>query len=1011
MSTPRVTALLVVHDGVTWLPEVVASITSQTRSADRILAIDTGSIDASAKLLKGARIPTVSTQRTTPFASAISFGLEQLPAPVEGVEEWLWILHDDCALEPTALEALLNSVADRPNIAMVGPKLLGWHDRTHLLEVGISIATNGARWTELEANEYDQGQHDGIHEVLSVSTAGALIRRDIFEELGGFDANLELFRDDVDFGWRLHVAGFGVLAVSDAVGYHAQAAASERRAIDVSGAFLHRPLLLDRQNAAYVLLANASWWKLPLLSLQLLSGAVVRAIGYLFAKLPGYASDEILAITALIFHPTELLLARRDRKKHRLVSISVVKPFIPSRWTQLRSAFNRTIEDIRARLLPEIDDEADDIPSEIELTSEDEMLAPIKSSTWLTIVKRPLVLAYLALTIITLGWARHRFGAISGGGLAQSPGGARDLFSFYVESWHQVGLGSNVGAPVWLLPIALGSIATFGNVALFISIFFIAAPFIALWTSHLILKQHTTSPNLSAGASFIYALSPVMISAINAGRLGTVVFLIFLPLFIHHRGEWIAIEERTVRNSFGLALFIALLAAYNPSLLLVLLVLSLYLIFRDFQKANYQYKDSLFLLRLGRRLILLITPGLLLAPQSLSYLLHPSRMLQEIGIGQTGGVANLVLLANPGGAGSLPWWSISPVSLLLIVTFFSIADAQRYARYGLLFLFSAALTSSIPIHSNGSTDSIFYYTGPLVAVATFLSLIAAVIMFTNVRERLEQTHINYQHFAVALVLVVTLFYTVTSSLWVFSAGAASPAKNSTEEVLPAFLAVNNESKILVIRPLNLDGETSLQYYIARGGKLTLGQPDVALPLANLVKDSVESLIDGTGTDASSTLSTFGIEYVFITKNVRADLIQTIDSIGGFNRTSSTDAGTVWKVSNDTGAAILTDLSGAQTVLGVDRGKIVVPRAGILTITEHYSKSWQAFQDGVRLEKVKNDLGIPEFKVSVPGDVLLLHDGTLRRAWISLFLIVLITSIVMALPSGRRRREMSDREVS
>ncbi len=1011
MSTPRVTALLVVHDGVTWLPEVVASITSQTRSPDRILAIDTGSLDASAKLLKGARIPTVTTHRSTPFASAISFGIEQLPAPVEGVEEWLWILHDDCALEPGALQALLDSVADRPNIAMVGPKLLGWHDRTHLLEVGISIATNGARWTELETHEYDQGQHDGVHEVLSVSTAGALIRRNVFEELGGFDSNLELFRDDVDFGWRLHVAGFGVLAVSDAVGYHAQAAASERRAIDVSGAFLHRPLLLDRQNAAYVLLANASWWKLPMLALQLLAGALVRAIGYLFAKLPGYASDELLAITALIFHPAELLLARRDRKRHRLVSISVVKQFIPSRWTQLRSATNRTIEEIRAKLLPDIDDEADDIPSELELSSEDEMLVPVRSSTWITIVKKPLVLALLALSLITLGWARHRFGAISGGGLAQSPGGARDLFTFYVESWHSVGLGSNVGAPVWVLPVALGSILTFGNVALFISLFFIAAPFLALLTSHQVLKQHTTSPNLSAGASFIYALSPVMISAINSGRLGTVIFLIALPIFIHHRGEWLAIEQRTIRSSFGLSLFIAFLAAYNPSLLLVLLVVSLYLIFTDFQKAKYQYRNALFLIRLGRRLILLITPGMLLAPTSLSYLLHPSRILQEIGIGQTGGVANLVLLANPGGAGSLPWWSISPITLLLIVTFFSIADAQKYARYGLLFLFSATLASSIPIHGNGSTDSLFYYTGPLIAVATFLALIAAVIMFTNVRERLEQTHINYQHFAVALVLIATLFYSTTASLWAFSAGAASPAKNSTDSVLPAFLAVDKEAKILVIRPITELGDTSLQYYIARGGKLTLGHPDIALPLSSYVKDAVESLIDGTGTSSSSTLSTFGIKYVFVTKSVRTNLIQTIDGIGGFNRTSATDAGTVWKVAADTGPAILTDLSGARTVLEVDRGKLVVPRAGILTITEHYSKSWQALQDGVRLEKVKNDLGIPEFKVSIPGEVLLLHDGTIRRAWISLFLITLISSIVMALPSGRRRREMSDRELS
>jgi GT2 family glycosyltransferase len=286
MSSPRITALLVVHDGVTWLPEVVASIASQSRSADQILAIDTGSIDASAKLLKGARIPTVSLDRTTSFGQALNYGVSQLPAPIAGVDEWLWILHDDCALDPNALEELISAIADRPNIVMAGPKLLGWHDRTHLLEVGISIATNGARWTGLEPNEYDQGQRDGVHEVLSVSTAGALIRRDVFEELGGFDANLELFRDDVDFGWRVHTSGHSVIVVTSAIGYHAQAASSERRAIDIAGAPLHRPLLLDRRNAAYVLLANSSWWKLPLLVLQLLGGSAIRSIGYLFAKLP-----------------------------------------------------------------------------------------------------------------------------------------------------------------------------------------------------------------------------------------------------------------------------------------------------------------------------------------------------------------------------------------------------------------------------------------------------------------------------------------------------------------------------------------------------------------------------------------------------------------------------------------------------------------------------------------------------------------------------------------------------
>jgi glycosyltransferase involved in cell wall biosynthesis len=67
MISQRVTAILVVHDGATWLPEVVASIASQTRKADQIVAIDTGSIDSSAKLLKGARIPVATLDREVGF--------------------------------------------------------------------------------------------------------------------------------------------------------------------------------------------------------------------------------------------------------------------------------------------------------------------------------------------------------------------------------------------------------------------------------------------------------------------------------------------------------------------------------------------------------------------------------------------------------------------------------------------------------------------------------------------------------------------------------------------------------------------------------------------------------------------------------------------------------------------------------------------------------------------------------------------------------------------------------
>jgi GT2 family glycosyltransferase len=1011
MSTPRVTALLVVHDGATWLPEVVASIASQSRGADQILAIDTGSLDSSAKLLKGARIPTVTLDRATSFGAAIQYGISQLPPAVEGSDEWLWILHDDCALDPHALEELTAAIADRPNIVMAGPKLLGWHDRTHLLEVGISIATNGSRWTSLEANEYDQGQHDGNHEVLSVSTAGALIRRDVFEELGGFDPNLELFRDDVDFGWRVHAAGHSVLVVTSAIAFHAQAASSERRAIDIAGAPLHRPLLLDRRNAAYVLLANSSWWKLPLLALQLLGGSLVRSIAYLFAKLPGYAADEILAIATLLIHPGELLTARKVRKSQRLVTSGIVARFIPSRWTQIRSGISHVFEDIRTRIFP--DENIDVVPvlSELDINEDEEILAPSSTNSWKVFFTRPLVIVSTFLLVVTFGWTRHRWGSISGGALAVSPSGTSDIWRFFVESWHEVGMGSNIAAPAWLLFVGFGSLLTFGNVPAFISLFFIVAPFLALWSSQRYLRKHTSSPILTAAAALLYAMSPISISAINGGHLGVVALLILLPIFLSSLGEWREIEKRSIRNLFAFSLFFWVLQAFNPSLLIILVVASIYFIATDFFAAEKNYRDPLFLQRLSRRSIVLFTPIVLALPTSLTYIVHPSRLLVEIGIMQPGGGGNIALLTNPGGAGSLPWWSISPISILLLVTYFSTARARIYATYGIGFLLSGSLLAALQVSGNGSSSRDYVFSGAMLAIATVLSVTATVIMFDDVRSRLENSHFNYQHIAVALVVLISIFYSVSSSLWVFSAGAASPVQRHSDSVLPAFLAVEGDAKTLVIRSVDDGQHRALAYYIARGGEITLGQPDVAIENTPLITKAVEGLIDNTGVGSSKVFAAFGIKYVFVKNPSQQELIQTIDGLGGFNRASSTDAGTVWKVNQPTGRAIFTDFSGKSSVLPVALGAVTAPGPGSITLTENYSQGWQALADGVRLERTENEFGLPQFKVFNAGEVVFLHDGTSRRAWLSLFLISLVTTIVMALPAGRKRRELADSEVS
>ncbi|MEY3578838.1 MAG: hypothetical protein RIS49_816, partial [Actinomycetota bacterium] len=820
---------------------------------------------------------------------------------------------------------------------------------------------------------------------------------------------------------RARVAGHSVIAVSDAIGYHAQASSNERRSVDVEGALLHRPLLLDRRNAAYVLLANSSLFALPWLSLQLLSGAILRSIGYLFAKLPGYASDELLAIATLIIHPAELLEARKVRKQHRLISSRVVKTFIPSRTVQIRASFNRNIALLRSTILP--DAKVQDSPTVSDLTIDDDedLLTPIAHAPWRTIFYRPMIIAASILAIISIGWSRHRIGDLSGGALAQSPDSARELINYYISSWHEVGMGSGQSTPAWVLlvgiasvitfanpQILIASVITFANPQILISLLFLFAPFLLLVSAHRFFKKYTENGWLSAGASLLYALSPVAIAAINAGRLGLLILLIALPFVIRQLQHWVEIEKWAWRGVFSHALFLGLLLLFNPSILLPLLVATSLLLLLDYKKSQNNAKDPLFIQRAAKRSALFLIPFLLAAPNSFGLLRHPTRLFLEIGLSIPGGGPNLAFLANPGGPGSLPWWSISPIPAFLFFAFFSSTAARKFALPGIIFLLVGTFSSALVVPNSGSTLNSRVFPGVFLAIATLFAITSAIVMYDKISARLQQSHINFRHYSVAAALIVTLAYSVTATSWLIAAGSDTPLRSGSTKVLPAYLSIETSGKTLVIRPVTTGQQSSLSYFISRGSDATLGDADVAPENSEIISRAVEGLIDNTGVTSSDVFATYGIKYVFLKRPIVEEVVQTIDGLGGFTRTSATKAGIVWKVTAPTGKLIFANYSGEISILEHKGIKASVPEPGTVTITENFSNGWRIYQDGFRSARIKDVNGLPTFEVTNAGEITVFHDGTLRRAWISFFLIVLVTVVVLALPGGRRKREISEK---
>ncbi len=272
-----VTALIVAHDGARLLPGLVQALQAQTYQVEQTVGVDTGSRDRSGAVLAEliGQDAVFGMNRSTGYGEAVTVALRHASRRRSGITEpglarveWIWLLHDDCEPAPDALEKLLRAASKDRTVVVVGPKVLDGQDRRTLREVGVSIDRAGRRVTGIDPGEIDQGQHDHKRAVLAVGSAGMLVRRDVWDRLGGFDPSLKLFRDDVDFCWRVQAAGLRVQVATDAILYHRELAARRRRPTEGGNA-----RRLDRRNALYVLAVN-----LPLLTMLRVVGGVRRRL-------------------------------------------------------------------------------------------------------------------------------------------------------------------------------------------------------------------------------------------------------------------------------------------------------------------------------------------------------------------------------------------------------------------------------------------------------------------------------------------------------------------------------------------------------------------------------------------------------------------------------------------------------------------------------------------------------------------------------------------------------------
>ena len=183
-----------------------------------IVVVDDASVDTTTQVLAAHadRVRVVRHEQNVGFAGACNDGA----AVATG--EWLVFLNNDTRPQSGWLDALLRYASSGKQIGLVGSKLL--FPNGTIQHAGVIFARDLAPLHIYTGFRADHPAVSKSREFQAVTGACVLIRRALFDEVGGFDAGFVNGYEDLDLCLRLRHLGYEVHYCQESVLYHLESA-------------------------------------------------------------------------------------------------------------------------------------------------------------------------------------------------------------------------------------------------------------------------------------------------------------------------------------------------------------------------------------------------------------------------------------------------------------------------------------------------------------------------------------------------------------------------------------------------------------------------------------------------------------------------------------------------------------------------------------------------------------------------------------------------------------------
>jgi GT2 family glycosyltransferase len=284
-----------------------------------IILVDNGSHDGSAAFVR-EQFPDV---RLLALEENLGFTGGNNRGVAEARGEWLAFLNNDTVADPHWLARLAGALTSDAAIGLVTSRIVYMDDPATIDSAGDGYLRAGGAFKR--GHGQPAARYAEAGPVFGACGAACMIRRPLFEALGGFDPAFFMAFEDVDLSYGVQLTGHDCRYVPDAIVHHAGSASLGRLS---DGAVFY-----GQRNLEWVYLKNTPW---PLLLRSFPSHILYSTAAALYFARSGNFQAFLRAKWAALKGLPSILPHRRARQRLRTASSRHLWDRMEPGWLSLK---------------------------------------------------------------------------------------------------------------------------------------------------------------------------------------------------------------------------------------------------------------------------------------------------------------------------------------------------------------------------------------------------------------------------------------------------------------------------------------------------------------------------------------------------------------------------------------------------------------------------------------------------------------------------------------------------